>query len=75
MYYFKLKGRYYIDGRLEYEGEYLNEEKWNGKGYDENGKINYILNNGNGNVNYYYRNNKLKIKGKYINGKLFIIIV
>ena len=34
------KGKeYYYDGKLCFEGEYLYDKKWNGKGYDENGNI------------------------------------
>ena len=44
----KLKGKEYINEKLEYEGEYLFGKKWNGKGYDENKNIIYELKNGNG---------------------------
>ena len=37
--YFK-KGKEYIKGILEYEGEYYKDKKWNGKGYDVNGIYN-----------------------------------
>ena len=30
---------YYEKGNLKFEGEYLNGKKWNGKGYDKNGRI------------------------------------
>ena len=30
---------YYFNGILYYEGEYLNGNKWNGKGYNYNGKM------------------------------------
>ena len=46
-------GKGYINGKLEFEGEYLNNKKWNGKGYDENGNIMYELFNGNGKVKEY----------------------
>ena len=52
-YYYKLKGEPYLNGKLEYEGEYLYNKKWNGKGYDENGNIIYELFNGNGKVKEY----------------------
>ena len=29
-------------GELEFKGEYLNGNKWNGNGYDENGNIIYL---------------------------------
>ena len=40
--------KYYNSGELKFEGEYLFDKKWNGKGYDKNGNIIYELNNGNG---------------------------
>jgi len=42
----RYKGKEYIAGRLEFEGEYLNGEKWQGKGYDAKGNIIYELNEG-----------------------------
>ena len=53
---------------MEFEGEYLYNKKWTGKGYDENGNIIYELINGNGKVKE-YENNKLIFEGEYINGK------
>ena len=50
IYGFRLKGKFYFENKLEYEGEFLYNKKWNGKGYDENGDIIYELINGNGNV-------------------------
>ena len=44
---YKKKGKEYLKGKLEFEGEYLFNKKWNGKGYDENGNILYELINGN----------------------------
>ena len=44
----KLKGKQYVNGKLEFEGEYLFDKKWNGKGYDVHGNIIYELINGNG---------------------------
>ena len=35
---------------MEYEGIYMYDKKWEGKGYDENENIIYQLNNGNGKV-------------------------
>ena len=54
---------------MEFEGEYLYNKKWNGKGYDENDNITYELKNGNGNVKEYYNNGELKFEGEYLNGK------
>ena len=64
-----MKGKLYINGKLEYEGEYLYNKKWNGNGYDENGNIIYQLINGNGKVKEYYYNDILKFEGEYLNGK------
>ena len=38
---------------MEYEGEYLYNKKYNGKGYDKDGNIIYELINGNGKVHEY----------------------
>ena len=65
----KLKGKLYINNKLEYEGEFLYDRKWNGKGYDENGNIIYELINGNGKVKDYDENNILIYEGEYLNGK------
>ena len=54
-------------GKFEFEGEYLYNKKWNGKGYDENGNIIYELKNGNGKVKEYLYN-KLIFEGEYLNG-------
>jgi len=65
----KKKGREYINGKLEYEGEYFNNKKWKGKGYDENSNIIYELINGNGHIKEYYYDGKLIFEGEYLNGK------
>ena len=44
------------------------DNKYNGKGYDENGNIIYELKNGNGKVKEYYHN-KLIFEGEYLNGQ------
>ena len=45
------KGReYYYNRELKFEGEYLNGKKWNGKGYNINGIIEFEIKNGNGKV-------------------------
>ena len=66
---YKRKGKeYYADGKLEYEGEFLFDKKWDGKGYNKNGNIIYELHNGNGNVKEYSWN-KLIFEGEYLDGK------
>ena len=69
MYNYRIKGKFYINEKLEYEGEYLYNKKWNGIGYDENGNIIYELINGNGKVKEYYNNCRLRFEGEYLNGK------
>ena len=54
---------------MEYEGEYLYNNKYNGKGYDENGNIIYEIINGNGTVKEYWDHGKLLFEGEYLNGK------
>ena len=53
---------------MEYEGEYVKNKKWNGKGYDENGNIIYKLIRGNGKVKE-YKYCRLIFDGEYLNGK------
>ena len=38
----------YRNGKLKFEGEYLNGNKWNGNGYDNNNNIAYSLKDGKG---------------------------
>ena len=66
------KGKeYFFNGKLKFEGEYLNNKKWNGKGYDENGNITYELINGNGKV-YEYDSTGINIfDGEYLNGVMW----
>ena len=63
-----MKGKeFYFDGTLEYEGVYLYNKKWEGKGYDEKGNIIYELTNGNGKIREYYKR-WLIFEGEYLNG-------
>ena len=61
-------GKAYIKGSLEYIGEYLYNRKWNGTGYDSNGNVIYVLNNGTGQV-MEFENDNLIFDGNYLNGK------
>ena len=54
-------------GKIKFEGEYLNYKKWNGKGYDYNGKCVYEIKDGKGYVKE-YDNGKLSFEGEYLNG-------
>ena len=46
---------------MEFEGEYLHDKKWNGKGYGENRKVIYELINGTGQAKEYNDNDDLKL--------------
>ena len=50
--------------KLEFEGEFLYNKKWNGKGYDKKGNIIYELIKGNGKVKEYNDNGKLIYEGE-----------
>ena len=67
LYDFPRKGKFYVNGILEYEGDFLFNRKWKGKGFDKNGNVIYILNNGNCNVKEYSFGN-LIFESEYING-------
>ena len=61
---------YYYNGKLRFEGEYSNDETWNGKGYNINGDFEYELKNGSGKVKIYHcRNEKLIFEGEYLKKK------
>ena len=57
-----------MKGKLEYDGEFLYNKKWNGKGYDEEGNIIYELINGTGKVKEYDYENKLIFEAEYLDG-------
>ena len=54
---------------LEFKGDFLNDKKWNGTGYDGEGNIIYKLNNGTGNVKEYNIVGCLIYEGGYLNGE------
>ena len=62
--------RIWLFESIEYKGEYLYGKKWNGEGFDEKGKIIYILKNGNGKVKEYGDDDgNLEFEGEYLNGQ------
>ena len=70
------KGKeYYDNGKLIFEGEYINGERNKGIGieYYDNGKIEYegeyINGERNGKGKEYYDNGKLRFEGEYLNGE------
>ena len=54
---------------MEFDGEYLIDGKWDGKGYDQNGNVIYELHNGNGMVKEYDSLEDLIYEGEYNKGK------
>jgi len=60
---------YYNSGNLKFEGEYLKGNRWNGKGYDKIGNIEFEINNGTGKGKEYDKYDLLKFEGEYENGK------
>ena len=54
---------------MEFDGEYLIDGKWDGKGYDQNGNVIYELHNGNGMVREYDCLEDLVFEGEYNKGK------
>ena len=65
------KGKEYYSGeKIKFEGEYLNNKRWNGKGYDNNNKVIYELKDGKGYVKEMeYNKGKLVFEGEYLNGE------
>ena len=66
----KIEGKSYINGYLEFEGEYDSNKIWNGNGYDKYGNIIYKLNKGKGKVKEYDDYfKKLKFEGECLYGQ------
>ena len=59
---------YYSDGKVLTKGEFLNDNEWNTKEYDKNGKIKKEIKNGKGILNEYNENYQLIFEGEYLNG-------
>ena len=67
---YRISGKLFIHGKLEFEGKFLFDKKYDGKGYDENGNKIYEINNGNGYIKLYnYFNGYLEYEGEYLNMK------
>ena len=63
------KGKEYdYEGNIIFEGEYFNGKKWNGKGYDINHNVIYILKDGSGLIKE-FDTYLLKYEGKYLDGE------
>jgi len=61
------KGKEYDSYKLIFEGEYLNGKRISGKGYDDRGKLIFILEK-NGKGKKYYDNDNIQFEGEYKNG-------
>jgi len=59
---------YFNNGNLIFEGEYLYGGRWNGKGYNKNGIIDFQIKDGKGKGKEYYDNDELEFEGEYLNG-------
>ena len=55
----------YYEGELEFEGEYLNENRWNGKGHNIEGDIEFEIKDGKGIVKEFDSHFNLKFEGEY----------
>ena len=58
------------ENRPIFKGEYLNNNKWNGKGYDKNGEIIYEIHNGNGEIKEFNMFGDLIFEGECKNGEI-----
>ena len=47
----------------------MNGKRWNGKGYNKDGKFDFEIKEGNGNGQLYYDNDELEFEGEYKNGQ------
>ena len=64
------KGKeYYKNGELMFEGEYLKRRRWNGKGYNNKGVIDFEIKEGSGKLKEYNYDGELVFEGEYLNGK------
>ena len=59
----------YKNNKKLFEGKYLNGKIWNGKGYNIDGNLEYIINNGAGKVKEYNYEGDLEFEGDYLNGE------
>ena len=64
------EGKEYGDqGQLIFEGEFKDNKKWNGKGYDISNNVIYELKNGNGQIKEFQKKDILVFEGQHINGE------
>ena len=58
-----------LEDKLIFEGEYLSDIKWNGKGYDLFNNIVYEIKNGKGIIKEYYNYNILNFESEFLYGE------
>ena len=63
------KEYYNVGNKISYEGEFRNDKKWEGKGFNINGDIEYIIKNGSGKVKEYIEKGQLILEGEYLKGE------
>ena len=63
-------GKEYDEGKLLFEGKFLNGSRWDGKGYDHKNNIVYEFKNGTGFIKEYDNFGDLKFEGNFLNGEL-----
>ena len=64
------KGKeFYFNDKIKFEGEYLDDLKWNGKEYDANNGQVYEIKEGKGNIKEYDYAGLLIFEGEYLNGR------
>ena len=56
--------------KIKFEGEYLNGKRWNGKGFNHEGKEVFEIRNGEGLIKEYNNKGKLIFEGEYKNGEI-----
>ena len=59
-----------INKIIKFEGEYLNGKRWNGKGYNHEGKEVFEIRNGEGLIKEYNYKGKLILEAEYKNGEI-----
>ena len=64
------KGKeYYVNGKIQFQGEYFKGRRWNGIIYNNRGKKEFEIKYGRGKAKEYNLFGKLLFKGEYIDGK------
>ena len=63
------KGKKYLNGKIEFDTEYLNGINLTNKVYDKNGKLYEISKNIKGFIKEYDHKGNLTFEGEYLNGK------